>query len=58
MTELIVNKKKFVIVPRKDYEVIQKKAALKLRPEKELTIAEARALSKAMIRKWAKEKSR
>ena len=56
MTELVVNKKKFIILPRKDYESMQKKAALKTRPEKTLSVTDARGYSKALIRKWAKEK--
>jgi PHD/YefM family antitoxin component YafN of YafNO toxin-antitoxin module len=58
MTELIVNKEKFIIIRRKEYESLQKKAALKNKPEKTLSLAEARVYSKALIRKWAKEKSR
>ncbi|MEK6781740.1 MAG: hypothetical protein AABY93_08535 [Bacteroidota bacterium] len=58
MTELIVNKRKFIILPRKEYDSLQKKAALKTKPEKTLSLGEARAYSKTLIRKWAKEKSR
>jgi hypothetical protein len=38
------------------HEYTQKKAALKSRPEKTLTIKEARAHSKKLIKKWASEK--
>lgn len=56
MTEIIIDKKKYVLVPEKDYKSLQKKAALKTRPEKLLSVEEARALSKKLIRKWAAEK--
>ena len=56
MNELVIDKKKYVLVSRRDYELLQKRAALKTRPEKTFTIAEARAYSKELIHKWAKEK--
>ena len=56
MNELIINKKKYVVIPRVDYELLQKRAALKSKPEKTLSLSEARGYSKSLIRKWAKEK--
>ncbi len=56
MTEIVIDKKKYVLIPEKDYQALQKKAALKSRPEKTFTIEEARAHSKKMIRRWASEK--
>ena len=56
MTEIVIDKKKYVLNPEKDYKALQKKAALKTKPEKVLTIEEARAHSKKLIRKWAAEK--
>lgn len=56
MTEIIIDKKKYVLVSEKDYKSLQKKAALKTKPEKLLSVEEARALSKKLIRKWASEK--
>jgi hypothetical protein len=56
MNLLTIDNKKYVVVPVKSYEALQKKAALKTRPEKVLTIEEARAHSKKLIRKWAGEK--
>jgi len=41
---------------QKDYKTLQKKAALKTKPDKLLTIEDARAHSKKLIRKWAGEK--
>ncbi len=56
MNELVIDKKKYVLLLRKDYELLQRKAALKNKTEKTLTLAEARLYSKELIRKWAKEK--
>ena len=56
MTEIVIDKKKYVLVPEKDFKNLQKKAALKTRSEKLLSIDQARAYSKTLIRKWALEK--
>jgi hypothetical protein len=55
MTQLIIDKKKYVLMPEKDFLLMQKRAALKTKPEKTLTVEEARAYSKKLINKWAKE---
>ncbi len=56
MTSIIIDKKKYVLLPEKDFQRLQKKAAMKQKPEKALTVEEARAYSKNLIRKWASEK--
>ncbi len=56
MTELVIEKKKYVLIPEKNYKALQKKAALKSKSEKTFTLEQARAYSKKMIRKWAGEK--
>ncbi len=56
MTEIVIDKKKYVLIPEKDYKALQKKAALKTKPEKLFNIEEARAYSKKFIRKWAAER--
>ncbi len=56
MNELVIDKKKYVLITRKEYESLKKRASMKTLPQKTLTIAEARAHSKELIRKWAKEK--
>ena len=56
MTEILIDKKKYVLIPEKDYQALQKKAALKSTQEKILTIEQARAYSKKLIRQWAAEK--
>ena len=50
MTEIVIDKKKYILIPEKDYQVLQKKAALKT-----FSIDKARAYSKKLIRKWAAE---
>ena len=56
MTHITIDKKKYVLVPEKEYQALQKKAALKAKWDKLLTVDQARAFSKKLIRKWAGEK--
>jgi hypothetical protein len=56
MNLLVIDKKSYVVVPEENYLALQKMAALKTKPEKLLEVEEARAYSKKLIRKWAKEK--
>lgn len=55
MNTLVIDNKSYVVLPVKSYEALQKKAALKVRPEKVLSLEDARAHSKKRIRKWAAE---
>lgn len=55
-TEIVIDKKKYVLIPEKEYKSLQKKAALKTKLAKTFTIEEARAYSKKLIRKWASVK--
>jgi hypothetical protein len=56
MTHLTIDNKKYVLIPEQDYQELQRNAALKWKPEKTLTLEEARAYSKKLIKKWASEK--
>ncbi|GDX53115.1 hypothetical protein LBMAG27_21620 [Bacteroidota bacterium] len=56
MTQIVIDKKKYVLLPEKDYKTLQRKAALKMKTEKTFSLAEARVHSKKLIRKWAGEK--
>lgn len=56
MTEIIIDKKKYILLREKNYQKLQKRAALKSKPEKTFTIEEARTYSKKLIKKWAAEK--
>ncbi len=56
MNKLVIDNKSYVVVPAKSYQALQKRAALKTRPEKTLSIEQARAYSKKLIRRWAAAK--
>jgi PHD/YefM family antitoxin component YafN of YafNO toxin-antitoxin module len=56
MTELLIDKKKYVLIPAKEYEALQIQAALKTKSVANMTVEQARAYSKKLIRKWAGEK--
>lgn len=56
MTEITIDKKKYVLLPEKDFKALQKKASGKNKPEKLLSLEEARAYSKKLIRQWHTEK--
>jgi hypothetical protein len=56
MDELVINKKKYVLLPLKEYKLLQKRAALKSKPEEVLSLKEAKAYSRKLIHAWAKEK--
>ena len=53
---LVIDNKSYVVLPMESYEALQKKAALKTKPEKVLSIEEARVYSKKLIVKRAKGK--
>ena len=53
MTQIVIDNKKYILIPEKDYSSLQKKAALKTKSEKLLSVDAARAYSKKLIRKWA-----
>ncbi len=57
MTEIVIDKKKNVLLLEKDYKSLQKKAALKSKSEQMLFIEEARAYSMKLIKKWAEEQN-
>ena len=56
MNTIVIENKSYVVVPAENYQALQKKAALKSRPEKTFTIKKARAHTKKLIRKWASGK--
>jgi len=56
MTQIVIDKKKYVLLPEKEYKELQLRAALKTKPHRLLSVAEARAYSKKLIRKWSAEK--
>ncbi|MGN6803263.1 MAG: hypothetical protein ACTHJN_15285 [Ginsengibacter sp.] len=56
MTEIIIDKKKYILMPENKYHALQKRAALKTKPDKTFTVEAARSYSKKLIKKWAEEK--
>lgn len=56
MTQIVIDKKKYVLLPEKEYEALQLKAASKNRPVKKLTLEAAKKRSLKLIDKWAKGK--
>jgi len=53
---VIIDKKKYVIVPQKKYEDLLEKAARKTAPSKKLNLVEGKKLAYKLIDEWAKEK--
>ena len=56
MNEILIDKKKYILILEKEFKALQKKAALKTKPEKLFSIEDARSYSKKLIRTWASEK--
>jgi hypothetical protein len=56
MNEVVIEKKKYVILSKNEFDTLRKRAASKFKPEKKLTIAEARLQTKKLIREWASVK--
>jgi hypothetical protein len=55
MNQVIIDKKKYVIITKKEYEGLRKQAVMKRKPDKILSLEEARAYTKKLIRKRAEE---
>ncbi len=55
MNNIEIDKKKYVLLPKEEYNALVRKAALKTNSEKILSIEAARAYSKKLITKWAAE---
>lgn len=56
MTRIVIDKKKYVLVPEKEYEALQLTAALKSKPVKKLSLAAGKKHAIKLVDKWAKEK--
>lgn len=56
MTRIVIDKKKYVLIPEKDFEALQVKAALKTRPVKKFSLTSGKKHAYKLIDKWAKEK--
>ncbi len=56
MTTLVIDKKAYVVVPKKEYENLVIKAASKTAAAKKMTLSQGKKLAYKLIDKWAKEK--
>ena len=56
MTQIVIDKKKYVLVPEKEYHALQVRAALKTKPVKKLSLAAGKSHANKLIDKWAKGK--
>ena len=56
MTQIVIDKKKYVLLPEKEYEILQLKAALKNKPAKKLSLAAGKSRACKLIDNWAKGK--
>ena len=56
MNTLTIEKKEYVVVPKKEYENLLTKAVGKAIPAKKLSLADGKKLAYKLIDKWAKGK--
>lgn len=56
MNTLTIERKEYVVLPKKEYETLLEKAATKTTPVKKLSLAQGKKLAYKLIDKWAKEK--
>jgi hypothetical protein len=56
MNTIVIDKKSYVVVPKKDYDNLLEKAARKTQPAKKLSLSMGKKAAYKLIDKWAKEK--
>ncbi|MCX6317062.1 MAG: hypothetical protein NTW29_07215 [Bacteroidetes bacterium] len=56
MTKITIENKKYVLLPEKEYLVLQNKATHVSKPTRLLSVAEAKTFTKKLVHKWAAEK--
>jgi hypothetical protein len=56
MNTLTIDKKEYVVLPKKEYDSLRTKAVLKSASARKLSLSEGKKLAYKMIDKWAKEK--
>ena len=56
MNTLTIDNKKYVVIPKKEYETLRTKAVSKSASARKLSLSEGKKLAYKMIDKWAKEK--
>ncbi len=55
MTQLTIDKKKYILISEKEYHALRVKAARKSKPAKKLSLASGKKLANKLIDEWAKE---
>ena len=56
MNQIVIDKKKYVLVESKEYDKLRKQAASKKPSARKLTLSEGKAYAYSLIDKWHKEK--
>jgi hypothetical protein len=56
MTEILIDKKKYVVIEQKEFDRLQLLAAQKTAPAKKLSLAAGKKHAYKLIDKWAKGK--
>jgi hypothetical protein len=56
MTQIVIDKKKYVLLPEKEYQALQLKAAMKNNPVKKRSLSAGKKRAYRLIDKWAKGK--
>lgn len=56
MNTLIIDKKKYGVIPQDDYKKLMKKAAINTPSARKLSLAEGKRMAYSMIDKWHKGK--
>ena len=56
MTEIVIDKKKYVLIREEEYDALREKAALKVTPVKKLSLSAGKKHAYKLIDEWAKEK--
>jgi hypothetical protein len=54
MTIITIERKKYVLVPEREYKSLKKKASQKTTVQKILSLKEGKSLAYKMIEKWAR----
>lgn len=56
MNTLTIDKKAYMVIPKKEYETLLTKAVRKSTPVKKLSLEQGKKYAYKLIDKWAKEK--
>lgn len=56
MNTLVIDRKPYVVIPKKEYEDLLSKAVRKTPPAKKLSLTQGKKFAYKLVDKWAKEK--